>query len=82
MVSSVDPYSLNFRPPDWQGGAKYSSCIHDYYSCLGFRVFSVTKIILMIQCLKIIMYLTFSGAVGYMGTSAFVRKIYTNVKID
>ncbi|GLD52702.1 transmembrane 9 superfamily member 3 [Lates japonicus] len=22
------------------------------------------------------------GAVGYMGTSAFVRKIYTNVKID
>lgn len=24
----------------------------------------------------------FAGAVGYMGTSAFVRKIYTNVKID
>lgn len=23
-----------------------------------------------------------AGAVGYMGTSAFVRKIYTNVKID
>lgn len=22
------------------------------------------------------------GAIGYMGTSAFVRKIYTNVKID
>lgn len=26
--------------------------------------------------------LSSSGAVGYMGTSAFVRKIYTNVKID
>lgn len=26
--------------------------------------------------------LFFAGAIGYMGTSAFVRKIYTNVKID
>lgn len=27
-------------------------------------------------------YFIFTGAIGYMGTSAFVRKIYTNVKID
>jgi hypothetical protein len=32
-------------------------------------------------CLKT-SYFIFAGAIGYMGTSAFVRKIYTNVKID
>lgn len=31
---------------------------------------------------KLMQHICLAGAVGYMGTSAFVRKIYTNVKID
>lgn len=40
-------------------------------------------LVLMISSLTYSMFLVyFAGAIGYMGTSAFVRKIYTNVKID
>ncbi|KAK7805765.1 hypothetical protein U0070_024056, partial [Myodes glareolus] len=51
-------------------------CLHVFLLLLFFQ----NKDVWLIS--NIILLWIYGGAIGYMGTSAFVRKIYTNVKID
>lgn len=76
------------------GNGQVSSLLHQLqsmFTCIPFTtIFFKTKMYGLFQTSFYFGYMAvFStalgimcGAIGYMGTSAFVRKIYTNVKID